>query len=129
MSAILSGCCKEVCSDNEILNFEFQNFASSELPGARVVRYPVGNLNAPIDSVELVMPGSNSTTLYVPVSQSLNNDYRILLKNNSTYTITNIITKNVDCSCSRGTFKVISSYQLNGTLKTSVVLGTIVITK
>jgi len=108
--SVIAGCCKEVCSDNEIQNFEFQNFASSELPGARVVRYPLGNLNAPIDSVELIMPGNNSTTLYVPVSQSLNNDYRILLKNNSTYTITNIIIKNEDCSCRSGTFKVISSF-------------------
>ena len=113
----LSGCCMEVCTDAEIRGFQFENFSSSELDNAKLVKYPAGKLATPIDTIDLVMPISNSATFTGTGPLLFNYDYRILLNNNSTYTISNIVTRNEECNCRNWTFKVMNSYQVNGQLR------------
>ena len=130
MTGFLSSCCKEVCTDSEIQEFKFENFTSSELANVRLVRFPAGNLNTPIDTIGLFMPVNNVPAFRGSVPILLTNDYRVLLNNNATtYTISNIVTRNEDCNCTRGTYKRMVSYRVNGQEKVNDGADRIVIMK
>lgn len=115
--------------DSQLRIFKFENFTTSELVNPRLVRYPAGNLNAPIDTVDLLQRfANNDWTTLGPLPY--NHDYRVLLNNNQfIYTVSNIVTRNEDCNCTRGTYKVMTSYQVNGQVRNSDDSFTIVIVK
>ena len=117
----IGACCKGVCPQETII-WQLTNFKVTDVDTMQLVRFTGdGQFANPLDSIYLTRPTAgvrDSVPFNMSFALSLDNDYEFRVPAlNTTYKISDIGSKTVDCLCSSGTFEEMASYRLNGVLK------------
>ena len=117
LSCLLHSCCKEVCFDQHIRQLYFAGFTTVELEKIKVVKL-VKNSTTEVSSTDISPVGlfqGNPIPIYVTEGLLPDFDYRVEIeKINKSYAITDFVTEEERCRCSRGSYKEITSVKVDG---------------